>query len=298
MYHGHRVAVVIPAYNEESWIVQVVGELPPQIDWVVVVDDASTDHTAAMVRSLHRRGLVLVRHNTNRGVGAAIATGYRHAFRLGVDLSIVMGGDGQMDPGDLDALMAPIVFGRADYVKGNRFLHHDIWSAMPLQRLVGNVVLSWGTRYTSGYRNSFDSQCGYTAITGAAARRLGTFHVGYGYCNDVLARLHGLGVQVSDVSVRPIYNGAESGIRLRTVVYPIGWVLAKSWIRRLAIERWPASIQERLGRLFSGSVRRTSVSGDEVFWVSTSPIEEMQSDAVDRAFADQPSFVAAVSLAR
>ncbi|MCD6498365.1 MAG: glycosyltransferase family 2 protein [Deltaproteobacteria bacterium] len=297
MFHGHRIAVVVPAYNEESWIAQVVLGVPSQVDWVVVVDDASTDRTAAVVRGLQRPGLVLVRHNVNRGVGAAIATGYRQAERLGSDMSIVMGGDGQMDPSDLSALMAPILFGRADYVKGNRFLHRDVWSVMPLQRIVGNMLLSWVTRYSSGYRGSFDSQCGYTAITTDAARRLGAFHRGYGYCNDVLARLHGVGAHVRDVSVRPIYNGAESGIRIKTAFYPIGWVLTKSWLRRLVREHWPRFAWPALLRwLFDREADEPS--GPVVVWISLPANEMPRRDVMHPAFNRQTSIGVLVSSGR
>ena len=119
-----------------------------------------------------------------------------------------MAGDGQMDPRDLPALLAPIAAGDADYVKGNRFLHPDVWTAMPASRIVGNVLLSAATRVTSGYRHVFDSQCGYTAIhrRALAAIDLDALLPRYGYPNDLLSRLRVAGVRVVDVPVRPIYG--------------------------------------------------------------------------------------------
>ena len=191
--------------------------------------------------SLHGRPLELVRHGRNRGVGAAIVTGYRRvlAHPRELDVAVVMAGDGQMDPADLPGLLDPIADGRADYAKGNRFRHREVWRAMPASRLVGNVVLSMATKVTSGYWHVFDSQCGYTAITrqALAAIELDRVFPRYGYPNDLLARLHAAGVRVVDVPVRPVYGPAwSSGIRIPSVVSPVARVLARSWASRLRRE--------------------------------------------------------------
>src|SRR5437868_2684504 len=118
MFAQLRVAVVVPAYNEERAVGRTVRGLPRWIDHVLVVDDASTDGTA-LAAATGRRGLEVLAHAHNRGVGAAIATGYARALELGVDAALVMAGDGQMDPADLPMLLEPIARGRAHYVKGN-----------------------------------------------------------------------------------------------------------------------------------------------------------------------------------
>jgi|JI10StandDraft_1071094.scaffolds.fasta_scaffold07222_8 glycosyltransferase involved in cell wall biosynthesis len=250
MYRHLRVAVVIPAFNEERAISDAITTVPDFVDVVIVVDDASTDATATRAHAVAReRGddrIVVVTHATNRGVGAAIVTGYRRALALGCDVAAVMAGDGQMDPRDLPAVLAPIADDAADYVKGNRFLHPEVWTAMPPARIVGNLVLSAATKLTSGYRHVFDSQCGYTAISRRALERVeldGVFPR-YGYPNDLLSRLHVAGMRVLDVRVRPVYGPAwKSGINLGTVIHPIPWVLLRSWSTRVASEardRWRA----------------------------------------------------------
>ena len=245
MYRQLRVAVVIPAYNEEHKIADAVARVPSFVDDVIVIDDASHDDTSARARGAGdgREGFALVRHAANRGVGAAISSGYRAALARGCDVAAVMAGDGQMDPADLPALLDPIARGSADYVKGNRFLHPDVWSAMPPARIVGNLVLSAATKVTSGYRHVFDSQCGYTAIhaRAIAAIDLDGLWARYGYPNDLLSRLHVAKMRVVDVRVRPIYGPHwRSGINLGTAP-PISWVLLRSWGARLASEaraRW------------------------------------------------------------
>ena len=236
MFGDLRVAVVVPAFNEELNVARTVRDVPPWVDHVLVVDDASHDRTFVEASRQRRRGLEVLRHPRNRGVGAAIATGYRRALELGVDAAAVMAGDGQMDPLDLPSLLAPIVDGAADYAKGNRFARGDVWRVMPPARLLGNVALSLMTRVTSGYWQLFDSQCGYTV---ASRRALSVIDAAglfprYGYPNDLLARLHAAGLRVCDVPVRAIYGrNWRSGIGVSTVVYPMSFVLLRSWMRRL-----------------------------------------------------------------
>lgn len=237
MFRQLRVSVVIPAFNEAGKIAATVASVPNLVDHVVVVDDASTDETSQRFATDGR--IELIRHETNRGVGGAIATGYRRALEKDCDVAVVMAGDGQMDPEDLPALLAPIASGEADYVKGNRFKHPDIWSAMPKSRIVGNVLLSAATRVTSGYSHVFDSQCGYTAIhrRALAAIDLDVLWTRYGYPNDLLSRLYVAGVRVVDVPVRPIYGDHwRSGINFGTALHPIPWVLLRSWGNRLAAQ--------------------------------------------------------------
>jgi glycosyltransferase involved in cell wall biosynthesis len=238
MFQDLRIAVVIPAFNESAKIAATVRSVPAFVDDIYVIDDASSDDTSARAQATDRAASV-VRHDENRGVGAAIATGYRLALAAGADIAVVMAGDGQMDPEDLPSLLAPIADGHADYVKGNRFKHPEIWTAMPKTRIVGNVLLSAATRVTSGYHHVFDSQCGYTAIhrRALAAIDLDVLWARYGYPNDLLSRLYVAGVRVVDVPVRPIYGDHwRSGINLGTALHPLPWVLLRSWGTRLAAQ--------------------------------------------------------------
>ena len=242
MYRQLQVAVVIPAFNEERAVADAVAAVPDFVDRIYVIDDASADATgarAAEAAAVRGRDVEVLRHDENRGVGAAIVTGYRRALAAGCDAIAVMAGDGQMDPADLPALLEPIADGSAGYVKGNRFLHPDVWTAMPTARIVGNLLLSVATKVTSGYRQLFDSQCGYTAIARAALEALDLDEVfpRYGYPNDLLARLHVADIRVVDVCVRPIYGPHwKSGIRLGTALGPIPRVLLRSWTTRIAAE--------------------------------------------------------------
>jgi glycosyltransferase involved in cell wall biosynthesis len=234
MLSGCRVAVVVPAYDEARWIAATVKAMPAFVDLVVVVDDASRDGTAALVEALGVPRAHVVRHTDNRGVGAAIVSGYRHARALGADVIAVMAGDGQMHPDDLPSVLEPIVRGEADYVKGDRLHHPWVWSAMPLGRIAGDLVLSWITRLTAGLPRLSDAQCGYTAIAAEALDLLDLDQLWprYGYCNELIARAAAAGLRIAEVVVRPVYRGERSGLRpWHVATYAL--VLGRAGLRRV-----------------------------------------------------------------
>ncbi len=241
MYRGKSIGVVIPAFNEERYIPRTLGTMPALVDRIAVVDDGSRDATPCQVVGAADPRVDLIRHVTNRGVGGAIVTGYQHLLDLGLDVLVVMAGDGQMDPGDLPALLEPVVNDAADYAKGNRLYHPDTPRVMPGWRLAGNVALTLLTRLSSGYPGIVDSQCGYTATRAAVLIRVDLARVyrRYGFPNDLLAHLHTAGARVVDVEVRPIYEGQGTGIRPLTAVPALSCVLARSYLQRLRRELDP-----------------------------------------------------------
>lgn len=216
MFEGKRVAVVVPAFDEAVRIGRTVAGMPAFVDDVIVVDDASRDATADAARdALGARTSSVLRHPENRGVGAAIVTGYRLAIARGADVAVVMAGDGQMDPADLPRLLRPIVDGRADYTKGDRMRHPDIRRAMPAHRYWVGRGLALFTAKAAGLSRLSDSQSGYTAITkeAIAALDLDALWPRYGYPNHLLGMLAARGLRVEDVVVRPVYAGEKSGLR-------------------------------------------------------------------------------------
>lgn len=233
MFEGARVAVVVPAFDEARLIDRTLARVPAFVDLVVVVDDASRDDTAARARACGDARVVVVTHALNRGVGAAIASGYDAAFRAGADVAVVMAGDAQMDPADLPALLAPVLRGEADYAKGDRLSHPQARTAMPRARYVGNHVLSALTRMATGLPIR-DAQCGYTALSRAGAGRLALAALWprYGYPNDLLGRAAAAGLRVRDVTVRPVYADETSGIGLRHALFVVPFVLARVVARR------------------------------------------------------------------
>ena len=230
-----EIAVVVPAYNEAKLIARTLNAIPRFVSMVVVVDDASSDDTAEIARRFGDPRVEVVRHPENRGVGAAIVTGYRAAFARGATVCAVMAGDAQMDPRDLRAVIAPILRGDADYTKGDRLSFPRAWARMPRARFLGNRVLSFLTNLATGL-SVRDSQCGYTAISCRAAARLPLERLWprYGYPNDLLGMLAEQKLSVQEVLVRPIYADEVSGVGFRHALFVIPYVLARVLGRRLA----------------------------------------------------------------
>ena len=237
MVEGKRVAVVVPAYDEALLVAETIRGIPDFVDLVVVVDDCSADDTAEQARATGDQRLEVLRHEENRGVGAAIATGYARCRDLGVDVTCVMAADNQMDPDELASLVGPVARGEVEYAKANRLVSGEAWTLIPRSRYLGNAVLSLLTKIASGYWHVADSQAGYTAVSITALRRLDLDRIyrGYGFPNDMLVHLNVQNARVRDVPSRPIYGvGERSGIRIRRVAPRIAWLLFKGfWWRML-----------------------------------------------------------------
>lgn len=235
MFEGQRIAVVVPAYREERLIRRTLDSLPDYVDRVVVVDDASDDRTSEAALSWGDARLEVVRHAENRGVGAAIATGYARAFESAADVAVVVGGDAQMDPHDMRALLDAVTSGRADYAKGNRLVWPGVEHRMPTMRLWGNRFFSALTRLVTGLSVG-DSQCGYTALRREAAAQmpLSALWPRYGYPNDMLGFAASCGLKVVDVPVRPVYADERSGIGFRHALFVIPFVLLRVVLRRMS----------------------------------------------------------------
>jgi dolichol-phosphate mannosyltransferase len=228
--------VVVPAWDEAPRIGRVLRAMPPWVDAIFVVDDASRDGTADAARAAGDPRVVVERHERNRGVGAAIATGYRRAGAAGGgprDVFVVMAGDGQMDPRDLPAVVDPIARGEADYVKGDRFRWPGGAGAMPLARRIAVKAFSVATAIAIG-RPVSDSQCGYTAIAREACERLDLDGLwsGYGYPNDLLSQVTLRGLRVAEVPVRAVYGDEVSRLGVRHVPVVAG-IVARALVRRV-----------------------------------------------------------------
>ncbi len=230
-----RIAVIVPGYNVAARIAKVLRTVPLWVEAIYVVDDGSLDRTGSVVREQNDPRVRLITHPSNKGVGAAIATGYRQALLDQMDILCVLAGDGQMDPDDLAAVIAPVLQGVAGYAKGNRLRHSAVVSVMPTVRLIGNISLSALTRWATGLGGIGDSQCGYTAMSAETARKVDFDKLWprYGYPNDLLGRLARLRVAVVDVVVRPVYEGAPSGIRWSDALVTIPAILLRTSWRRL-----------------------------------------------------------------
>ena len=236
MLEGKRVAVVVPAHDEEELIATTLAGIPAFVDRIYVVDDGSRDATAERARATGDARIEVVPHDRNRGVGAAIVTGYKRAIEERYDVTCVMAADNQMPADDLVHLVTPVARGEVDYAKANRLFTGQAWELIPRTRYLGNAVLSMLTKIASGYWHIADSQSGYTAIgkDTLTALDLDRVYTNYGFPNDFLVHLNVVNARVRDFPSRPVYGvGERSGIRYHQVAPRISWLLVKGFFWRL-----------------------------------------------------------------
>ncbi len=237
MYRDKKIGIVVPAYNEEPHIAAVLEGMPDFVDRVYVVDDASTDRTADIVRGFAVRDVRVspLSHPVNRGVGGAIVTGYRRCLADDIDIAAVMAGDNQMDPNELTRLLDPIVDAKADYTKGDRTSRREHLVGMSLWRRSGNWLLKWLTRIAVGNLRLMDPQNGYTAASRdlLAVLPLDRLYPRYGYCNQLLLWVSVLRRQVVEVPMPARYLGEKSKIRYGVYIPKVSWLLLRLFVRRV-----------------------------------------------------------------
>jgi glycosyltransferase involved in cell wall biosynthesis len=233
-----RIIVVIPAFQAEKQITDVLRGIPKFVSAIVVIDDCSPDHTSELVTGCNDSRIHLVRHERNQGVGGAVLSGYRKALELGAEIIVKMDSDDQMDPAYLIPLIAPILAGQADYTKGNRFLHADKLKSMPIIRRVGNAGLSFLTKAASGYWNIFDPTNGYTAIHATIISLLNTsrMHKRYFFESSVLIELGMIRAVARDVLIPARYHNEESSLSEWKAFFEFPPRLLAGFLRRLLIQ--------------------------------------------------------------
>lgn len=236
--YKYKIGVVIPAYNEELLIKVTVEGVPPYISRIYVINDASTDSTAQILASIDDPRLYIITHQLNQGVGAAILHGYKRALKENMDITVVMGGDNQMNPDQLPKLIMPIIKGRADYTKGNRLFSKEFRGGMSRWRLFGNSMLTFINKIASGYWHIMDPQNGYTAISrkALAGMELDTLFTYYGYCNDILVKLNTFGFRTMDIIMPARYGEEKSSIKYGKFIFRVSFMLFKKFLWRLKMK--------------------------------------------------------------
>lgn len=214
MYKENRIAVVIPAFNEEKYIAEVLQTLPNFVDSIILVDDCSTDDTCNVATNVGDPRLKLIKLPENQGAGHAMIVGYREALEVKSDIIVKMDGDGQMHPDYIQELLDEIIDGQYDYSKGNRFMGWNSLEQMPRNRVFGNFVLTFLTKLASGYWQIFDVENGYTAIRASALEKINLDQIAtdHFFINDMLVHLNIENSRVKDVAMPSIYGTKQSTI--------------------------------------------------------------------------------------
>jgi len=197
-------------------------------DKVFVIDDCSPDNQNEVVLQQAKKDprIELLRHKINQGPGGAIITGYSESLKQGYDITVVVGGDNQMSLHEVERFLDPIVDGKVDYTKGNRFLlsHvEDTLEKMPKIRLVGNWIITALTKVASGFYKVMDVVDGYTAISKRAIDTIDWSRAWkkYGYPMDFLIRLNAYGFKVEDIPRTAVYLPGERQSQIKGFRYAL-----------------------------------------------------------------------------
>ena len=238
-YKAAKIAVIIPAYRAESTISKVINDIPDSVQWIIVVDDCSPDHTSKLVSDMTDSRILLIKHETNQGVGGAMWTGYLAALEVGANIIVKMDSDDQMDAKYLTKLTDPIIEGCADYTKGNRFLHLSHINSMPFIRRLGNISLSFLTKMATGYWNIFDPTNGYTAIHRDVINLFVENKINldrrYFFEINMLIELSLLRAVVTDIYIPARYDNEISSLSIPKILFEFPVKIIKGCLKRLLI---------------------------------------------------------------
>jgi glycosyltransferase involved in cell wall biosynthesis len=199
-----RFAALIPCYNVGRACIPVITRTAAQVDLCVAVDDGSTDSTRSSLESLSLPNLHLLRHERNKGKGAALVSGFRFLLEMKIDAVITLDGDGQHDPDLIPRFTAAFTEGHPALVCGNRMADQG---TMPLHRQWLNRLSNW-TISRICRRSIADSQCGFRLysrqLIEAVIGKLKTVH--YEMETEILIHASRLGMDVRFVPVSTIYT--------------------------------------------------------------------------------------------
>jgi len=191
-----KVAIIIPALNEEQALLPLLAEIPPDsVQWIIVVDNASTDATAQVAA---QAGATVV-HEPIRGYGRACLRGLLSAQALGADILVFMDGDGSDDPADLALMLAPLFERRADFVLGSRISHRAERGAILAQARLGNWLVSGMIRVLYGVR-VYDIGS-FRAIRCSALEALSMREMTYGWPVEMVVKAARAGYRILELPI-------------------------------------------------------------------------------------------------
>lgn len=239
-FSTNGIVTVIPAYRVQDTITTVLKDLPAYIKHIIVVDDASPDSSVKLVAAAAQQDprIILIRHEKNQGVGGAMISGFHKALELGAKIVVKLDGDGQMDSAHIPALVTPLILGKADFTKGNRFRDFVSLRNMPMVRRVGNLGLSFLTKAATGYWNIFDPTNGFFAIRTEVLKQLPLEAIDkrYFFETSLLANLYLVNAFVMDVPMPARYGNETSHLSIRRSLLEFPLKLFSTLIRRILLK--------------------------------------------------------------
>lgn len=231
------ISVVIPCYKVENQIEKIVAELPDNITFIILVNDASPDNTGNIIRYLAEKNpkIKTLHHIKNQGVGGAMKSGYKKAMELNSDIVIKIDGDGQMDTAYISEMIRYINEEQFQYVKGNRFYNRKMLSKMPNFRRMGNLFLGFLIKSASGYWQVSDPANGFIAITGKTLEDIDFKRISkrFFFESSMIIELYYTGARIKDISMPAIYNNEKSNLSITRSLLSFPPKLIAAFIRRI-----------------------------------------------------------------
>lgn len=215
------IAVIIPCFGVANQIRRTLAGIGSEVKKIYVVDDCCPERTGQLVqRELCDPRIKVIFNPSNLGVGGAVIAGYKCALADGATILVKLDGDGQMDASRIPDLVTPILAGKADYCKGNRFSCSEDLLAMPRLRIFGNAILSFINKASTGYWDIMDPTNGFTAVHAKVLRQIQLSKVdkGFFFESDLLFRLNLCRAVVRDVSIAASYQGEASNLKIPKVI--------------------------------------------------------------------------------
>lgn len=196
-----KVSCVIPAWNEEQNIGEVLEKLGAFVDEIVVVDDCSHDQTGLVAK---KYGATVLRHPINRGQGAALQTGNSYALKNGADIIVHFDADNQFSAEEIPAVITPLIAEEADIVFGSRFLGKKANLPffkknviMPLAKIINRFVFKIKLS---------DPQNGFRAMTRASAEKITITNRGFAHNNEIQIKAFALHLRIKEVPITVTYH--------------------------------------------------------------------------------------------
>ena len=199
-----KIAIGIPAYNEEKNIAKIITKLKKITDSIIVCDDGSSDMTSEIAKNL---GVIVISHKKNMGYGAAIRTIFEKSAEIGSDILVTFDADGQHRIEDVSRVLHPLENSEADIVIGSRFLGKQ--SNVPNYRKLGIKVITQVTN-SSIKTKLTDSQSGFRAYSKQVLSKISLSEIGMGISTEILIKASSEGLRITEVPITILYSGNTS----------------------------------------------------------------------------------------
>jgi dolichol-phosphate mannosyltransferase len=230
-----RIAAIVPCYKVKAKVEAVLRGIHPAVA-IVCVDDACPEQSGQWIEQLKLPNVTVIYNEKNLGVGGAVKAGFAYALEhTNADAFVKVDGDGQMPLHQMADLIKPLAEGRADYVKGNRFYYLRYLKGMPMLRLMGNGMLSFFTKLSSGYWDLMDPTNGFVAISRAKLEELELDEIDnrYFFESDMLCKLYLTNAVVRELPMRAKYEDEKSNLKPLQEIWRFSCKHARNTFKRI-----------------------------------------------------------------